>query len=188
MYSKYFKRILDIIFSVLLLIILSPFLLFIAVVIKITDGGNIFFMQKRIGYNGKPFRLYKFRSMPMNTKDLPSHLASTIKVTRIGKIIRRTNIDEIPQFINVIKGEMSVIGPRPALLKQTDVIKMRKEKGIFSLLPGLTGLAQVNAFDGMTAEQKVVWDEKYLHTISFVVDIQIVFRTFIYFLRKPPVY
>jgi len=188
MYAKFFKRIFDFLFSIFILLILSPLLLIISAIIKFTDGGHILFNQDRIGKNGKPFMLLKFRSMPENTTNLPSHVASNLKITPIGKFIRRTNIDEIPQFINVLKGEMSVIGPRPSLPTQKDVIELRKNKGVLNLLPGLTGWAQVNSFDGMLPSQKVEFDEQYLKSISLATDLKIVFKTFKYFLKKPPTY
>lgn len=188
MYVKIFKRILDLFFSVFILILLSPLILIISVLIKAYDGGKVIFRQQRVGVNQKVYNFLKFRSMPENTENVPSTSVKEIKVTPIGKFIRRTNLDEIPQFINVLKGEMSVIGPRPSLPSQTDVIELRRSRGVYKLLPGLTGLAQVNSFDGMSAEQKVDYDEKYLNEISFLTDIIIVLKTFKYFLKKPPTY
>lgn len=188
MYSNFLKRLFDLLFSFFILVLLSPLLLLISLVIKLYDGGSVIFKQERVGKDEIPYGLLKFRSMPENSSNLPSSIANQLSITPIGKFIRRTNIDEIPQFFNVLKGEMSVIGPRPSLISQTDVIELRKMKGIYKLLPGLTGLAQVNSFDGMTAEQKVEFDEKYLKTISLLTDLKIVLKTFQYFLKKPPTY
>jgi len=188
MYEKIIKRLIDIIFSIFVFFILSPLIIIVSLLIKTYDGGKIIFRQKRVGKNEKVYDFLKFRSMPENTKNVPSTAVKELKVTPIGKFIRRTNLDEIPQFINVLKGEMSVIGPRPSLTSQIDVIELRRSKGVYKLLPGLTGLAQVNSFDGMTAEQKVSFDERYLKEISFLTDIKIVLKTFKYFLKKPPTY
>lgn len=188
MYKDIFKRVFDIIFTLIILVIISPLVAIISILIKINDGGKIIFKQERIGKDEKNYNLLKFRSMPESTKNLPTNIAGRLTVTPIGQFIRRTNIDEIPQFINVIKGEMSIIGPRPSLTSQDDVIELRRSKGIYELLPGLTGLAQVNSFDGMTAVQKVEYDEKYLKSLSFFIDFKIVLNTIKYFLKKPPTY
>jgi O-antigen biosynthesis protein WbqP len=126
--------------------------------------------------------------MPVTAANVPSVDASTIKITKIGKFIRRTNIDELPQLFNVIRGEMSIVGPRPAIQSQTALVLQRAENGAENCLPGLTGLAQVNAYDGMPETEKAAFDGEYASGISLIKDLKIIGRTFSYLTRKPPVY
>jgi O-antigen biosynthesis protein WbqP len=160
----------------------------VAIAILLEDGRPVLFRQHRVGRNKNPFVLFKFRSMPRNSPQLPSATAMDVKVTRIGQFIRRTNIDELPQLINVLRGEMSLVGPRPALPSQTKLIDIRSERNVYDLLPGLTGTAQINAFDGMSDSQKAQWDAEYGNTVSLRTDLGIMFRTLGYLLRPPPVY
>ncbi len=185
---KGLKRSIDIIGAVLLLVVLSPFLIIIALLIKIHDGGPIIFKQKRIGQYGKEFLFLKFRSMPVNTPNVASTETQKLKITPIGKIIRRTNLDEIPQMINVLKGDMSIIGPRPCLPNQKSLIEMRESNGSINLKPGLTGWAQVNAYDFMPESEKAQFDGEYYEKLSLWMDVKIVFHTLNYFTKKPPVY
>jgi O-antigen biosynthesis protein WbqP len=182
------KRLGDVLAVILLLILISPFLLVIAFLIKFHDGGPVIFRQKRIGKNGQEFDFMKFRSMPVNTPNVVSTQTSVLKVTPIGRFIRRTNLDEIPQFINVLKGDMSIIGPRPSLLSQTSLIEMRRQNGAINLRPGLTGWAQVNAYDYMPEEEKARLDGEYFEKFGLSLDLKIVLGTIKYFTKKPPVY
>ena len=188
MYRKFFKRILDIGMSALGLILLSPVILVVAVLIYLEDGSPVIFRQQRVGKGGSTFEVLKFRSMPVDTGDVESAKAHGLKVTHVGRMIRRTNIDEIPQLINVLKGDMSLVGPRPPLPSQEALCRMREANGALSCAPGLTGLAQVNGYDGMPDSEKAGYDGSYAAGISFVSDARIILRTFGYLKRRPPVY
>ncbi len=183
-----FKRIFDIILAVLLLFTLSPFYAILALIIRLQDGGPAIFKQKRIGRYGKEFLFYKFRSMSVNTPSVESHETHKLHVTSFGKFIRRTNLDELPQFFNVLKGDMSIIGPRPPILEQRDLVEMRRSNGSLGLRPGLTGWAQVNSYDNMSSEQKAAFDGQYAQRLGFVIDLLILFKTFVYFTKRPPTY
>jgi len=182
------KRFFDVLVSVLVILIFSPFWLMIGIFIKLYDGGPVIFRQQRIGKDGIEFNFMKFRSMPVNTLNVVSTQTAVLKVTPIGKFIRRTNLDEIPQFVNVLKGDMSIIGPRPSLPSQASLIAMRKQNGAIKLRPGLTGWAQVNAYDYMPEEEKARLDGEYYQKIGLVIDLKIIFGTIKYFIKKPPVY
>jgi len=188
MYKSFGKRLLDILIVVFSFVVLSPLLLVVAFLIKLFDPGPIIFKQQRVGINGEPFEFIKFRSMPVNTVDIPSDQVGNIKLTFIGKIIRRSNIDELPQLINILKGDMSIVGPRPAIVSQLELIQLRKENGSIAIRPGLTGLAQINAFDGMSPETKAEFDGIYTRNISFKSDVKIILNTFLYLFKPPPVY
>jgi O-antigen biosynthesis protein WbqP len=185
---KITKRLIDVTGATLLLLTLSPLLIIISLVIKIHDRGPIIFKQKRVGQFGKEFLFLKFRSMPVNTPNVVSTEVRKLNITPIGKIIRRTNLDEIPQMINVLKGDMSIIGPRPCLPDQESLIALRKANGSIKLKPGLTGWAQVNAYDYMPETEKADFDGEYCAKLSLWMDVEIVFRTLKYFIKKPPVY
>jgi len=182
------KRVFDILAVSVLLIVLLPVISIIAVFIKLHDGGPIVFKQVRIGRNGREFLFMKFRSMPMNTPNVVSTNIGVLNITPIGKIIRRTNLDEIPQFINVLKGDMSLIGPRPSLPTQQNLIQMRIENGSIKLRPGLTGWAQVNAYDFMPEDEKANFDGEYYKKFGVMMDLKIILGTVNYFSKKPPVY
>lgn len=188
MYRHGVKRALDIILSLIAALLLSPLLLFIAIAIKLADPGPIIFRQQRIGVAGRPFAFYKFRSMPVNTGDIPSDQIGAIRLSWIGRVIRRTNADELPQLWNVLKGDMSLVGPRPPIPSQDELIALRRENGALALRPGLTGWAQVNSYDGMSVAAKAALDGDYARTVSLVKDLRIVLRTFVYLLRAPPKY
>lgn len=188
MYRHFLKRIVDVVLATLALVVLSPVLLVIAAAVRFEDGGPVIFGQQRIGRDGRPFRLLKFRSMPENTGDIPSDAARSVRITRVGQVIRRTNADELPQLINILRGEMSVVGPRPALPTQHDLIAYRRGNGALRCSPGLTGLAQINAYDGMPAAMKARWDGTYAEHLSFAGDVMIILRTFRYLLMPPPTY
>ncbi|MFT6905932.1 MAG: O-antigen biosynthesis protein WbqP [Oleiphilaceae bacterium] len=188
MYRLFGKRALDILIIFIAVILLAPLMIVISLLIKMFDFGPIFFKQKRVGLNGEIFWFYKFRSMPVNTGDISSDKVGEIKLSWIGKVIRRTNLDELPQLLNILKGDMSVVGPRPPIPTQDELINLRKGNGSISVRPGLTGLAQVSSFDGMTFTQKAEFDGFYTENISFVNDIKIILGTFTYLLKPPPVY
>jgi len=188
LYKNMGKRISDIILASLAFILLSPLLILVAVLIKIFDPGPIVFSQNRVGRFGHDFNFYKFRSMPVNTKNLPSDQIGQVKLTWIGKLIRRTSIDELPQLMNIIKGEMSLVGPRPPLPSQLELVEYRRQSGALNVYPGLTGLAQVNSFDGMSDKQKAGFDALYVAKITMAADLIIMFKTILYFFKKPPIY
>lgn len=175
-----FKRIIDFILSLLALILLSSVFLIISILIKTQSEGPIFFKQKRIGKDKKLFNILKFRTMKIDTpKDTPTHLLKNPDqyITKIGKFLRKTSLDELPQIINILKGEMSIIGPRPALWNQYDLIEERDMYNVNTILPGLTGLAQINGRDELEIQDKVKYDKEYKDKISFILDIKIFFKT-----------
>ena len=188
MYRSYGKRLFDILTSLAAAFVLSPVLIIVALLIKFFDPGPLIFRQKRVGRNGKIFEFYKFRSMPINTGDIPSDQVGKIRLTWIGQLIRRTNIDELPQLFNILIGDMSVVGPRPPIISQLELVNHRKENGSILCRPGLTGLAQISSFDGMSVSQKAALDGQYAQSISLKNDILIIFKTFGYLLKPPPVY
>jgi O-antigen biosynthesis protein WbqP len=188
LYATVFKRLFDLLIAVPAVIVLSPVLLATSLAIWFEDGRPVFFRQVRVGRNGRDFTIFKFRSMPVATPSVPSADAARLRVTRVGAFIRRTNIDELPQLFNVLLGQMSIVGPRPGLAVQKELMDMRRARGVDRLRPGLTGLAQVNSFDGMTDVQKVEWEARYAERVTLVHDLSIVLRTFGYLLHRPPVY
>lgn len=180
------KRIIDFVLSLTAMIVLCPVFLVIAILIKIDSKGPVFFKQKRIGKNKKYFYILKFRTMRTDTpKDVPTHLLSnpTIFITKIGKFLRKTSLDELPQIINILKGEMSIIGPRPALWNQYDLIDERDKYGANNIIPGLTGWAQINGRDELPIKVKAQLDGEYVHRISFMFDVKCFFNTIISVLK-----
>jgi O-antigen biosynthesis protein WbqP len=169
-------------------VLLLPVMALIALLIRILDPGPAVFCQQRIGEGGRAFTLYKFRSMPVGTANVPSAAADSLELTRIGRFIRRTNFDELPQLLNILKGDMSVVGPRPAIKSQSELIALRQANGALACRPGLTGLAQVSSYDGMTDVQKAVFDGEYARSVSLAVDLRIIVRTVTYLLKPPPRY
>lgn len=188
MYERFVKRTLDVLMATVALLLLAPLLAIVAAAIRVDDGGPAIFRQTRSGRAGRPFTIYKFRSMPVASPNVPSAAAGELRVTRVGALIRRTNIDELPQLYNVLIGDMSIIGPRPALPAQVSLLTNRHERGIDLLRPGLTGLAQVNAYDGMPETEKIEWETLYTRRVSPLQDLAIALRTVGYLLRRPPVY
>ncbi|MFV0447978.1 MAG: sugar transferase [Vibrio sp.] len=158
-------RIFDFLFSFFGLLFLWPILLIIFV-LGYFDTGSPIFRQERVGKNQKPFTLIKFRTMPVNTQSVATHLVGASSVTKLGSFLRKTKLDELPQLINVVKGEMSLVGPRPCLFNQKELIDARQARGVFQVLPGVTGLAQVNEIDMSTPEKLAEWDEKMIQTMS----------------------
>ncbi|MFB2118262.1 sugar transferase [Parapedobacter sp. 2B3] len=182
------KRLIDIIASLGVILILSPVMLIIAVLVKLQDGGPALFKQKRVGRNGKEFIFLKFRSMPVATPNVESSDVKKLTVTPLGKVIRRTNLDELPQLFNILKGDMSLIGPRPPIPAQTGLVALRSENGALALRPGLTGWAQVNSYDFMPEEEKARFDGDYAQKLSLWMDIRVVLRTLVYLTKRPPTY
>ena len=176
------KRILDIILSIIVLIILCPFLVIFSIIIKIESKGPVLFKQKRVGKNKKLFTIYKFRTMRTDTpKDMPTHMLKNAEnyITKFGNIMRKTSIDELPQLFNILKGDMSIIGPRPALWNQDDLIKERDKYHANDIRPGLTGWAQVNGRDELEIPVKAKYDGEYVEKMSLWFDIKIFFKTII---------
>jgi len=176
----FFKRLLDIVMSFLGIIILSPVMIIVAVLIKLTSKGPVLFKQQRVGKNGKLFKIWKFRSMRTDTpKDMPTHMLENPEtfITPVGRFIRKTSIDELPQLFNILAGQMSVIGPRPALANQTELLRLREENGSAALRPGLTGWAQINGRDELPDEIKAGYDGEYAQKISFGFDVKCFFGT-----------
>lgn len=179
-YNRIVKRMLDIICSLAAIVCLSVLYLPICAIIKCTSEGPVFFRQKRIGKNKKYFNILKFRTMRIDTpKDCPTHLLKNPEqyITKVGAFLRKTSLDELPQIFNIFKGDMSVIGPRPALWNQDDLISERDEYGINDLKPGLTGWAQINGRDELPIPEKVQMDKIYRDNVSFVFDVKCLFMT-----------
>lgn len=188
MYQRVFKRGMDVLAAGAALIALSPLMLAVAAAVRLGDPGPIIFRQRRVGADGRTFEFYKFRSMPVNTGDRPSDQLGEVRLTWIGRTIRRTNLDELPQLWNIVKGDMSLVGPRPPLPTQDDLIALRRANGALACRPGLTGWAQVNSFDGMSVAEKARMDGEYARQVSLARDLAIVARTFGYLLKPPPTY
>ena len=180
MYKKVIKRIIDFILSLCGLIILSPVFIILCIWIKLDSKGPILFKQKRIGINKSNFNIYKFRTMYIDTpKDMPTHMLANPDqfITRAGKFLRKTSLDELPQIINILKGEMSIIGPRPALWNQDDLIAERDKYQANNVKPGLTGWAQINGRDELEIPVKARLDGEYVKRISFLFDLKCFFGT-----------
>lgn len=169
-------RILDFVFALLGLCILWPILLIVCV-LGYFDTGSPVFMQTRVGRNKKPFTLIKFRTMPVNTRSIATHLMEASSVTKLGRVLRKTKLDELPQLINVVKGEMSLVGPRPCLFNQHQLIELRDKQGIFEVRPGITGLAQVNQVDMSTPEQLVDLDKNMIRSMSLKLYFACIIQT-----------
>jgi O-antigen biosynthesis protein WbqP len=167
-------------FALIIFIILIPIFLIVAIAILYEDGFTIFFTQKRIGINYTFFNIYKFRSMRKNTPNVATHLLSNPDqyLLKIGKFIRKTSLDELPNLINIIKGEMVFVGPRPALYNQDDLMALRLAAGIDKIKPGITGWAQINGRDDISIDNKVQLEEEYLNKKSFLFDVKIITKTF----------
>jgi O-antigen biosynthesis protein WbqP len=181
------KRLIDIVFSVFGLVVLSPLFLIIIIAIKLDSKGPVLFRQKRVGINKTHFYILKFRTMRIDApSDTPTHLLqnSDLYITRVGKFLRRTSLDELPQIINIMKGEMSIIGPRPALWNQYDLIEERDKYGANDVLPGLTGWAQINGRDELPIHEKARLDGEYVRKISLLMDVKCFFRTVVSVLRS----
>ena len=174
------KRLFDITLVLLLFLWLGIPMLFIALLVKITSEGPVLYWSDRIGKDNTIFRMPKFRTMRVNTPEVATHLLTTSDqhLTSVGKMLRKFSLDELPQLVSVLKGDMSFVGPRPALYNQDDLVELRTKKGIHKLVPGITGWAQVNGRDELPIPVKVEFDEYYLKHRSFVFDLRILFLTF----------
>ena len=182
MFYFWFKRFYDTVLSFIGLIVLSPLLLVLVIIIKLDSKGPILFKQKRIGRNKKHFYILKFRTMQIDTpKDTPTHMLENPQqwITKVGKFLRKTSLDEIPQIINILKGDMSIIGPRPALWNQYDLVEERDKYNVHNLYPGLTGYAQINGRDELPIREKAKLDGYYVKHIGLWLDIKIFFGTIV---------
>jgi O-antigen biosynthesis protein WbqP len=167
-------------FAFFFLVILSPLFLIVVILILIEDGFPVFFIQRRVGINYTFFYIYKFRSMRKNTPNVATHLLTNPKqyLLKIGSFIRKNSLDELPNLINIIKGEMVFVGPRPALYNQDDLMDFRVATGVSKLKPGITGWAQINGRDEISIPQKVKLEQEYLNRKSMLLDIEIIIKTF----------
>lgn len=180
------KRVFDFFMSLIAIIILSPVILIVALAVKFTSPGPMLFKQRRIGKDNVEFEIYKFRTMRIDTPNVPTHLLENPDqwITPVGKFLRKTSLDELPQLFNILKGEMSIVGPRPALYNQIDLRDMRTAVGVHKLIPGLTGWAQINGRDEIPLSLKVRFDKEYLDRKSFLFDIKIIFMTVLSVLKS----
>ena len=180
------KRLFDLSFSIVLLLFLIVPMLLITIAIRLTSKGPALYWSERVGRNNKIFKMPKFRSMLITTPDVATHLLDNpnAHLSPIGLFLRTTSLDELPQLFSVINGDMSFVGPRPALFNQDDLIALRNKKGIEKLLPGITGWAQVNGRDELTIIDKVTFDEKYMHSQSFWLDMKILWMTLFKVIRR----
>ncbi len=188
MYPFVVKRLIDIAASSVCLFLLTPVMILVALAVYLQDFASPLFCQKRVGREEREFTIFKFRSMPVGTANVASNDAKKLEATWLGKIIRRTNLDELPQFFNILKGDMSLIGPRPSLPTQTNLIQLRRDQNVYRCRPGLTGWAQVNAYDDMPEIEKAKYDGEYAVRVSLWFDCKIVLMTLVYLTKKPPTY
>ena len=184
---RYIKRIIDILLSGLAIIILSPLLLILCIAIKLDSPGPIFFTQKRVGIHKTYFQIYNFRTMrPDTPKDMPTHMLANPEqyITKTGRFLRKTSLDELPQIFNIFKGDMSIVGPRPALWNQDDLVAERDKYGANDVTPGLTGWAQINGRDELEIPVKAKLDGEYVKKYGFTMDVRCFFGTFLSVLRQ----
>ena len=187
MFYLKFKRICDFILAFIGILLLSPLFCVLMILIKVDSKGTILFKQKRIGRNKKHFYILKFRTMRIDTpRDTPTHMLENPEqwITRTGRFLRKTSLDELPQIINILKGDMSIVGPRPALWNQYDLIEERDKYNVHTLYPGLTGYAQIHGRDELFIPDKAKLDGYYVNHINFLLDIKIFFGTFISIFRS----
>ena len=187
MYQNFFKRLLAIVLSLLGLICLGWLLILLCIAIKIDSPGPVLFKQKRVGKDKSHFYILKFRTMRIDTpKDMPTHLLANPEqyITRVGKFLRKTSLDELPQLLNILKGDMAIIGPRPALWNQFDLIAERDKYGANDIRPGLTGWAQINGRDELEIDVKARLDGEYVQRLSFGFDVKCFLGTIAAVLRS----
>lgn len=185
-FSMFAKRLFDIVCALLLaIVLLVPFIL-VALAVKLSSRGPILYWSDRVGRNNRIFRMPKFRSMRVDTPAVATHLLQNphAHLTPIGSFLRTSSLDELPQLLSIIRGDMSLVGPRPALFNQADLIALRTEYGVHALLPGLTGWAQINGRDELPIPQKVAFDVEYLQRRSFLFDLNILWRTFLKVIKR----
>ena len=186
MYQRFGKRLLDILLSGCGIVVLSPVYLLVALAIKLDDPGPVFFRQKRVGIHKTYFQILKFRTMKMETpRVVPTHLLDNPEqyITRVGRVLRKTSLDELPQIFQIFTGKMSVIGPRPALWNQEDLIAQRDKYGANDVRPGLTGWAQINGRDELPIDVKAAFDGEYVRKMSFLFDCKCFFGTIVSVLK-----
>ena len=187
MYNKVFKRLIDVVLSGLGIVVLAPVYLIVALAIKIDDPGPVFFRQKRVGLHKSHFHILKFRTMKMETpKDTPTHLLQNPEqyITRVGRILRKTSLDELPQIFQIFTGKMSIIGPRPALWNQDDLYAERAKYGANAVKPGLSGWAQINGRDELEIDVKACYDGEYVERMSLAFDTRCILGTVTAVLRR----
>ena len=187
MYQNYIKRMIDFIMALIGIIILSPILLILSIIIKVTSPGPILFKQNRVGKDNVEFKILKFRTMRIDTpKDCPTHLLDNPDqyITRVGKFLRKTSLDELPQLWNILIGDMAIIGPRPSLPNQYDLNDLRDKNGASKVKPVLTGLAQVSGRVELEIDIKAALDGQYVKNITFIGDLKLFFKTFISVLKS----
>ena len=184
--AGFMKRIFDLILALGLTLILAPLFLLLVLAVRLTSVGPVLFRTQRVGKGNKLFTMYKFRTMRIDTPQVATHLLKEADqfLTPIGKLLRRSSLDELPQLVNVLRGEMSLVGPRPALFNQDDLIALRTAGGVDQLTPGVTGWAQVNGRDELPIPEKVKLDEWYLKNRSLWLDLKILGMTFFKVIRK----
>ena len=175
------KRLFDLILATILIIVLSVLMLFIILAIRLTSKGPALYWSERIGYDNSTFKMPKFRSMRIDTPQVATHLVSNPEkfLSPIGGFLRQTSLDELPQLLSILKGDMSFVGPRPALYNQDNLITLRSDHGLHKLIPGLTGWAQVNGRDDLSIPEKVLLEVEYMHKKSFWFDLKILWLTFL---------
>lgn len=180
------KRIFDFTASLFAVIILSPLFLVVSILILATDGGPVLFRQERVGKDNKLFTVYKFRTMRNGTGDIATSELSDAdeKITKTGKFLRMTSIDELPQLFNILNGTMSIVGPRPLIPAEKEIRALREQYGVYSVLPGITGYAQINGRDNIDDKTKALLDKEYVEKQSFIFDLKIIFKTFIKVLKR----
>ena len=180
------KRINDLLVALGLILTFAPFFLLVVLAVRLTSNGPVLFRTQRVGKGNKLFTMYKFRTMRIDTPQVATHLLKEPEqfLSPIGKFLRRTSLDELPQLINVLRGEMSLVGPRPALFNQDDLIALRLARGVDALNPGITGWAQVNGRDELPIPEKVKLDEWYLRNRSLWLDLKILGMTIFKVIRK----
>lgn len=176
MYKKFIKRLIDIIISAIVLFLLWPLFLVISILIKLEDKGPAFYIQKRTGKDGKVFNMYKFRTMNVVPEGKEMETSHDKRVTKIGGFLRKTSLDELPQFINVLKGDMSFIGPRPWITDYYEKFTDEQKRRV-SVKPGIIGLAQARGRNGLTIFEKINYDLQYVENLSFILDIRILFES-----------
>lgn len=191
LYRYYIKTLVDVLLAVAVLAVVLPLFALIAIAVKLDSEGPVFFKQRRCGRHGRVFMIYKFRTMyqtapcdrPVKALENPE-----LYITRTGRVLRRTSLDELPQLFNIIKGEMSLIGPRPFLLAEGEMLAAREKAGVTAVRPGITGLAQINGRNRISIAEKVAFDRKYVENIRFLTDAAIFFKTIRYVLKRQDIY
>lgn len=184
--TSYVKRTFDVVLGLLLLPLLCVLMLVIGIAVKLTSKGPVLYWSDRIGRNNKIFRMAKFRTMRLNTPEVATHLLRDPEsyVTVLGPFLRKTSLDELPQIFSIVKGDLSFVGPRPALHNQNDLVALRIERGVHELIPGLTGWAQINGRDDLPISLKVEYDCEYMRRRTFLFDLKILFLTLLKVIRR----